>query len=223
MKMTAATILAILVLAAATTRAAEVSPTVLDGIGDIVATGALYDPLCACGSGLELFDAAGHRLAVAIGPGWDGLRSGFRIGAIAPGDSSALSVPVGSRIEARLLDLMWGYLDRNYTYEEQLRMKDPEHRGKWHGDRDRGALYLMKILLADRYQIDLKRWLDHNVTADEQDRIFNTDYRDLETDFERRVFRYVCMMRGGSPTTEYRFSHGEVGGDRSELIGGGCQ
>ena len=222
MKALIVVIVVALAIGAADLYGVDVPPTVLDGIGDIVAIGELFQPLCNCGQGVELLDDAGRRLAVAIGPGWDGMRSGFRIGAISPGDSTALVVPQGGEVERKLLALMWGYLDRNYSYWEQQRLADPEYRGEWKRPEDARAIYLLNVLSVFQQQEDLRRWLDHNVTPEDQERIFSTGYMALDTDRERQIFEYICLMRGGSPWIKKRLSNREVGGFHSELVEGAC-
>jgi len=195
----------------------------LDGIGDIVEIRDLFKPLCSCGRGLELVDAEGRAVKVALGPGWDGMTSGFRIGATAAGDSASMVVEKGSDSERRLLDLMWGYLDRNYAYWEQQSLGEPETPLRRRSPKDEDSAYLLEFLRGFERQEELQRWLDHNLSRDEQERIFGTPYEALETDFERRVFACVCEVRGGGTFVYSTAEHREVGGGFSEITSGTCR
>lgn len=166
----------------------------IHAFGRIAKLGEPFTPLCPCGTGIPLINDSGDTLSVSIGPSKERPHGGFRIGSINPA-KAAMIVPHGSTGELVLVAEIWRYLDTHWVLSEIKRLRGPDayadpRPGDW------PALGLLTVINAWQAYSESQRWLDNNVSLEEQSRIFALPYAELQSDFEREVFENVCTCQG---------------------------
>ncbi|MBK8167860.1 MAG: hypothetical protein IPK64_18090 [bacterium] len=167
----------------------------IHAFGRIKTLGATFDPLCPCGTGIQLINDVGDTLEISIGPSKSRPHGGFRIGSINPADAAAVVVLHGSTEESALVAEIWRYLDTHWLYSEIRRLQGPNAYVN-PSPSDWPALELLRVINAWQAYTDAQRWLDNNTSREEQARIFALPYAELQSDFEREVFENVCTCQG---------------------------
>jgi hypothetical protein len=174
---------------------ADPSPFALADFGEIATTGEVKESLCLdCGDSVELIDSAGHVLVLSNGTLAAPPYSGLLIGC---GSAEVRVVLPQSAEEAALLQRIWRFLDQHY-WPIDSELAPGALRSREGTVDDRATSMILNILRRRRLQCEARRWLDNNLSLEEQGRLISRITALVGSEYDREVFRCLCLVRGGT-------------------------
>lgn len=164
--------------------------------GEIQSIVSVFEHGWILGGGVELEDEKKQSLKVCVGFSPDQSHWGFRIGSLHPADEGSEIVEIGSDCESRLVDLFASYLNRTFTYSQRQRLSssgDLQSLGK----SKKYDAYLASILRSHGTLSEMWHWLNSNFSVEQQSKLANTPFLELETDIEREALGYIRNLQLG--------------------------
>jgi len=165
------------------------------GFSEICSLGPVIGSGSSCGIGIVLVGCEGDSLEISVGPSDFHPHTGLRVGSICSSGPNARSLPVGGPEEEAVIAKIWKHLVSVFGTVQEAREAEVGTEAKVSSERHRAA-YLFRLVGRLESQAEARAWVCARFSAEDQIRISETQFEDLESDVEKEAFRKLCWMYG---------------------------